>query len=76
MAGYFWVLYSGGWHWGDTLDADNHLYLEATTMTWAGIVATQVGTAMTCRTNRVSRFSGLVSGPTGGCSGESCLRSY
>jgi magnesium-transporting ATPase (P-type) len=54
MAGYFWVLYSGGWHWGDMLDADNHLYLEATTMTWAGIVATQVGTAMTCRTNRVS----------------------
>jgi magnesium-transporting ATPase (P-type) len=54
MAGYFWVLYSGGWHWGDSLDADDHLYLEATTMTWAGIVATQVGTAFACRTNRVS----------------------
>lgn len=54
LAGYFWVLYSGGWHWGDVLDADNHLYLQATTMTWAGIVATQVGTAITCRTNRVS----------------------
>ncbi len=56
MAGYFWVLYSGGWHWGDSLAADDHLYLQATTMTWAGIVATQVGTAFACRTNRVSVF--------------------
>jgi len=54
MAGYFWVLYSSGWHWGDSLDASDHLYIEATTMTWAGIVATQVGTAFACRTNRVS----------------------
>ncbi len=54
MTGYFWVLYSGGWHWGDILEADDTLYLKATTMTWAGIVATQVGTAFACRTNRVS----------------------
>ncbi|MHB8858442.1 MAG: cation-translocating P-type ATPase [Thermoleophilia bacterium] len=54
MAGFFWVMYSGGWSWGQSLAADNHLYLEATTMTWAGIVATQVGTAFACRTNRVS----------------------
>ncbi|MBI5871234.1 MAG: cation-transporting P-type ATPase [Actinobacteria bacterium] len=57
MGGYFWVLYSGGWHWGETLEADNTLYLQATTMTWAGIVATQVGTAFACRTNRVSVFT-------------------
>ncbi|MCL4472510.1 MAG: cation-transporting P-type ATPase [Actinobacteria bacterium] len=54
MAGFFWVMYSGGWSWGQSLAADDHLYLEATTMTWAGIVATQVGTAFACRTNRVS----------------------
>lgn len=57
MGGYFWVLYSGGWHWGETLEADNTLYLQATTMTLAGIVATQVGTAFACRTNRVSVFT-------------------
>lgn len=57
MGGYFWVLYSGGWHWGESLDADNTLYLQATTMTWAGIVSTQVGTAFACRTNRVSVFT-------------------
>ncbi|MFA6001731.1 MAG: cation-transporting P-type ATPase [Thermoleophilia bacterium] len=56
MAGYFWVLYSGGWHWGDELGSSEHLYIQATTMTWAGIVATQVGTAFACRTNRVSVF--------------------
>jgi len=56
MSGYFWVLYSGGWHWGDELGPSEHLYLQATTMTWAGIVATQVGTAFACRTNRVSVF--------------------
>ncbi len=56
MGGYFWVLYSGGWRWGDALADDNLLYLKATTMTWVGIVATQVGTAFACRTNRVSVF--------------------
>lgn len=56
MLGFFWVMYSGGWSWGQSLAADDHLYLEATTMTWAGIVATQVGTAFACRTNRVSVF--------------------
>ncbi|MHB1055137.1 MAG: cation-translocating P-type ATPase [Thermoleophilia bacterium] len=56
MAGYFWVLYAGGWHWGQQLDETGHLYLQATTMTWAGIVATQVGTAFACRTNRASVF--------------------
>ncbi|MHB1390235.1 MAG: cation-translocating P-type ATPase [Thermoleophilia bacterium] len=56
MGGYFWVLYAGGWHWGQQLDESGHLYLQATTMTWAGIVATQVGTAFACRTNRASVF--------------------
>lgn len=56
MAGYFWVLYAGGWHWGQQLDESGHLYMQATTMTWTGIVATQVGTAFACRTNRASVF--------------------
>jgi len=56
MAGYFWVLYTNGWHYGQQLDFSDHLYIQATTMTWAGIVATQVGTAFACRTNRASVF--------------------
>lgn len=56
LAGFFWVLYAGGWHWGQQLDENSHLYLQATTMTWAGIIALQVGTAFACRTNRTSVF--------------------
>ncbi|MEK7817831.1 MAG: cation-translocating P-type ATPase C-terminal domain-containing protein, partial [Actinomycetota bacterium] len=54
MGGFFWVLYSQGWQYGQELDATSNLYMQATTMTFAGIVATQVGTAIACRTNRVS----------------------
>ena len=56
MAAYFWVLYSNGWEWGQQLDDSSHLYIQATTMTFAGIVAMQIGTAFACRTNRASVF--------------------
>lgn len=57
MGGYFWVLYDNGWSYGQQLADTSHLYLQATTMTFAGIVALQVGTAVACRTNRASVFS-------------------
>jgi potassium/sodium efflux P-type ATPase len=57
MTAYFWVLYSNGWEWGQQLDESSHLYMQATTMTFAGIVAMQIGTAIACRTNRASVFS-------------------
>ncbi|MEW6019679.1 MAG: cation-transporting P-type ATPase [Pseudomonadota bacterium] len=56
MAGYFWVLYSNGWQWGEQLEESSHVYVQATTMTFAGIVALQLGTAFACRTNRASAF--------------------
>jgi magnesium-transporting ATPase (P-type) len=56
QAGFFWVLYSGGWRWGQHLEESSHLYIQATTMTFAGIVAMQVGTVFACRTNRASVF--------------------
>ncbi|MEK7817821.1 MAG: HAD-IC family P-type ATPase, partial [Actinomycetota bacterium] len=56
MGGFFWVLYSQGWQFGQELDASSNLYMQATTMTFAGIVAMQVGTAIACRTNRASVF--------------------
>lgn len=57
LAGYFAVLRAGGWSPGDEVGAGSPLhdtYLTATTMTFAGIVACQIGTALAARTERVS----------------------
>jgi magnesium-transporting ATPase (P-type) len=59
-SGFLWVLWSGGWRPGDDTGPGSALHetlLHATTMTFAGIVACQVGTAMAARTDRVSLFS-------------------
>jgi calcium-translocating P-type ATPase len=65
MAGYFWTLWQAGWHPGDPVgpgSALEHAYRQATTMTFAGIVACQVGTAFAARTDRASlRSIGLFS---------------
>jgi magnesium-transporting ATPase (P-type) len=53
MAGFFYVLLRAGWEPGDSVSSGSPLhgaYLEATTMTFAGIVACQVGTAFASRT--------------------------
>jgi calcium-translocating P-type ATPase len=57
VGGFFLVLVRGGWGWGDPTGAGSPLhdtYLQATTMTFAGIVACQVGTAVAARTERAS----------------------
>ena len=57
LGGFFFVLLRAGWSWGDPTGAGTPLhdaYLEATTMTFAGIVACQVGTALAARTERAS----------------------
>ena len=57
MAGFFYVLWRAGWSSGDDTDAGSPLhdaYLQATTMTFLGIVACQVGTALAARTDRAS----------------------
>ena len=57
--GFFYVLFSAGWAPGDPTGPDSSLhgaYLAATTMTFAGITACQVGTAFAARTNRASLF--------------------
>src|SRR5215207_5336931 len=54
---FFYVLYSAGWSPGESTDPGSHLhgaYLAATTMTFAGITACQVGTAFAARTSRAS----------------------
>ncbi|WP_395659620.1 cation-translocating P-type ATPase [Nocardioides sp.] len=59
-AGCWWVLWSAGWRPGDPTGAGTPLheaYLRATTMTFAGIVACQIGTALAARTDHVSLLS-------------------
>ena len=57
LAGFFWVLLAGGWTPGSdvaTGSSLHHTWLQATTMTFLGIVACQVGTAFAARTERAS----------------------
>jgi magnesium-transporting ATPase (P-type) len=67
LSGYFYVLYQGGWSLGvpdisQKSSPLHNVYLAATTMTFLGIVGTQIGTVFATRTNRTSVFSiGLLS---------------
>jgi calcium-translocating P-type ATPase len=67
MGGFFYVLVGAGWSPGDDTAAGSALhqaYLQATTMTFLGIVACQVGTALAARTERSSlREVGLTTNP-------------
>ena len=57
MAGFFYVLLRAGWSPGDAVGTGtplHHTYVQATTMTFLGIVACQVGTAFAARTDRAS----------------------
>jgi magnesium-transporting ATPase (P-type) len=52
---FFAVLLHGGWHAGDPVGRHSplgHVYLQATTTTFATIVACQLGTAFAARTER------------------------
>jgi magnesium-transporting ATPase (P-type) len=67
MGGFFFVLVRAGWSPGDpvgTGDPMHGAYVTATTMTCAGIVACQIGTAAAARTERASlRSIGVFSNP-------------
>ncbi|MFR9749635.1 cation-translocating P-type ATPase [Nocardia sp. 004] len=67
MAGFFFVLLRGGWRPGDPTGPGtplHHTYQQATTMTFCGLVAGQIGTAFAVRTDRVSLHSiGVLSNP-------------
>jgi len=57
MGGFFWVLMRAGWHPGDPTGEEHalhHAYLQATTMTFLGMVTGQIGTAFAARTDRAS----------------------
>jgi magnesium-transporting ATPase (P-type) len=57
MGGFFYVLIDAGWHLGDPVGSGHplhHAYLQATTMTFLGMIAGQIGTAFAVRTRRAS----------------------
>jgi magnesium-transporting ATPase (P-type) len=67
MSAFFFTLTRAGWTPGAPTGPGTELhagYLEATTASFAGIVACQVGTAFAARTDRVSLFAvGLTTNP-------------
>jgi calcium-translocating P-type ATPase len=57
MAGFFYMLLKAGWHPGVPVDVGaplHHAYQQATTMTFLGMMAGQIGTAFAVRTQRAS----------------------
>jgi magnesium-transporting ATPase (P-type) len=64
LSAFFWTYWLAGWRPGLAMAATGPLYQRATTMTFAAIVATQVGNVLACRTDRDSIFrAGLFSNP-------------
>jgi magnesium-transporting ATPase (P-type) len=67
LGGYFFVLTRAGWHLGAPVGAGSplhHAYIQATTTTFLGIVACQIGTAFAARTDRASlRDVGVTTNP-------------
>ncbi|HEU5378440.1 MAG TPA: cation-transporting P-type ATPase [Ktedonobacteraceae bacterium] len=67
LGGFFFVLVRAGWHPGAPTGPGTSFhdaYLHASTMTFAGIVACQVGTACAARTERASLWQvGIFSNP-------------
>ena len=67
VAAFLIILFNGGWHPGDATgsgSALHHVYQQATTVAWLGIVACQIGTAIAARTEHASlRSIGLFTNP-------------
>jgi calcium-translocating P-type ATPase len=65
LAGFFYVLAGAGWSPGDPVGAGHplhHAYMQATTMTFMGMIFGQIGTAFAVRTRRASlRSVGVLS---------------
>jgi calcium-translocating P-type ATPase len=57
ITGFLVTLYAGGWHPGASTEPGSplhHVWQQATTMTFLGIVACQIGTAFAARTQRAA----------------------
>jgi len=56
MAAYFFMLHSGGWRWGESLESQDPLYLQATTACLSAIIVTQIVNVFLCKTPGRSVF--------------------
>ncbi|HWR12763.1 MAG TPA: HAD-IC family P-type ATPase [Rectinemataceae bacterium] len=56
LAAFFWAYLRHGWVPGTPMASSGFIYIHATTMTLAGIVACQVGNVFCCRTTHQSVF--------------------
>ena len=54
---YFYVLFQGGWVWGQSLAISNPLYQTAITAFFAAIIICQVADVWVCRARRLSIFN-------------------
>lgn len=50
MAAYYFVLHTGGWHWGEQMHNQSPLYLQATTACFSAIIITQIVNVFLCKT--------------------------
>ncbi|MBI5213466.1 MAG: cation-transporting P-type ATPase [Nitrospirae bacterium] len=57
LFGFFYVLNSGDWKWGEMLPSNNILYMQATTACLTAIIVTQIANVFACRSFRESVFS-------------------
>ena len=60
LGGFFLTLHDGGWYLGAPTGPSSslhHLYEQATTVAWLGIVACQIGTAFAVRAERASLWT-------------------
>jgi len=56
LFGFFYILNTGGWQWGQMLASNNILYLQATTACLTAIIVTQIANAFACRSFKESAF--------------------
>lgn len=57
FAAYFFVLYQGGWSWGQELAFSDPLYQQAISAFFISIIVAQVADVLICRTRKESIFS-------------------
>ena len=51
---YFFILYNGGWHWGEALAATDPLYLKAVSAFFVAVIICQVANGIISKTSRQS----------------------
>lgn len=57
MAAFFFVLWRGGWQYGEQLSSNHALYIQATTACFAAIIIMQIINVYLCRSARRSLFA-------------------